>query len=146
LHLFRQAMRTLSRTALLVVPALLIVSCFYEREPAPAPQAPPPLTPAAGMVLSSTQAASVLAEARCDREARCNNIGPAAQYTTRDQCLFVMYDDSQRNLSGCRYGVKERELHGCVNEIRQQVCGPIVGPFEWFSRLIACRAAQICLQ
>jgi hypothetical protein len=135
-------MKKLLSAGLLLGAAAIAGACFYD-EPAATPA---PMVPAAAGVLSPAQAAIILSGARCDREARCNTIGPMAQYANRDHCLGVMRADAEQNLRGCGYGVKERALHACVIEIRTQACGGIVNPLEWFERLVTCQSSNLCLR
>ncbi len=121
----------------------LLTGCFYTEEP-PAP--PPPMVPAAGGVLTTLQAATVIGEARCNHEARCNGIGPSARYGSWEHCVGVLRDDSHRKFSGCQYGVKDRELRQCVYQIQTQSCGGLTAPIDWFERSVVCRNAALCLQ
>jgi hypothetical protein len=135
-------MKKLLSACLLGLPAAA-GACFYGEEPAAAPT---PMRPAAAGVLSPAQAATILSEARCDREARCNAIGPTAQYANREHCASVMRTDAEQNLRGCGYGIKDRELHACVVQIRNQGCGGLVNPLDWFERLVACQSSNLCLR
>src|SRR5688572_4934356 len=130
-------------TALLVCTTIGYASaCFYSDEPA----APPPaMVPASAGVYNTHQAATVLAEARCDREARCNSIGPPAHYSTRAHCMSVVHQDASRNFQGCGYGVKQRELFTCATEIRNAACGGLLGPLDWLEQSLVCRSANLCL-
>ena len=120
--------------------------CFYDEPAAAPPPQPPAMVPASGGVLTTAQAASLMSEASCDREARCNGVGPGTRYPTRDSCLSVVYNDSMQNFQACRYGVKERELHMCRSEMYNQACGGLTTPLDWFGRLLTCRAANLCLR
>ncbi len=141
---------TIHRSAigLVVGAALLAGACFHEEQPAPPPAypQPPPMLPASGAVLSTSQAANVLSAATCDREARCNGIGPGVRYPTYDECRRVNYDAAMRNFQACPYGVKDRELAACRSEIETHACGGLLSPLEWFQRSITCRTTNICLR
>lgn len=119
-------------------------ACIYDDEPAAAPA--PAMVPAAGGVVPAYQAAQVIGEARCNREARCNNIGPAAAFASWEHCVSVLRNDAQRNLGACSYGVKDRELRACVSEIQAHACSSFVSPLDWFERSIACSAGNLCLR
>jgi hypothetical protein len=136
-------MKKLPVAGMLLGAAALAGACYYGDEPAARPA---PMVPAAAGVLSPPHAASILSEARCDREARCNRIGPMAQYSTIDHCLSVMRADVEQNLRGCGYGVKQRELYSCVAEIRNHACGGLVSPFDWFERMVTCQSSNLCLR
>jgi len=119
----------------------LAAGCFYTDEPA----AQPPMVPASGGVIDTYYAATVISEARCNHEAKCNGIGPTARYTSFDHCMSVLHADALGKFQGCRYGVKDPALRQCVQEIRTQVCGGLVAPIDWFERSVVCRVSQLCL-
>jgi hypothetical protein len=120
---------------------VLASACIYEEEPA----APAPMVPASGRVLSPQQAVAMLSEARCDREARCNGIGPNAAFMNRQHCAQVMGQDLSANLSSCHYGVKDRAVQACALEISNAGCSPYINPLEWFDRVVTCRTQTMCL-
>ena len=123
--------------------AALVSACIYEEEPkAPAPQ----MVPASASVLTPHQAASVIAEARCDHEARCNGYGPAAQFSSREHCTSMLYHDGLRSFGGCHYGIKDRELRACVSQIHSQTCGALVNPLDWLNQVVTCRSTSLCLR
>lgn len=134
--------RALSLTALVIAPVVLTTSaCIYDNEP----EAPDPaLTPAAGGILTTWQAATLIGEARCDREARCGG-PPAGPYANRVQCVIAMRDAAMKSFSGCRYGVKDRELRGCTGELRSAACGGVASSLDWLEQSFVCRAGSLCL-
>jgi len=118
----------------------LATSCYVKDAP------PPAMTPAAGpAVLTREQAATVLGEARCDHEAKCNAIGPNSPYESREHCLNVLRRDSWYSLQGCGYGIKDRELRSCVTEIRNQACSSFMSPIDWLTRAVTCQTNNLCL-
>jgi hypothetical protein len=81
--------------------------------------------------------------ARCDREARCNNIGADRRYASRDACLSKIHSDwhDELNLTECPGGVDQNELSECLQEIRNEDCN---NPFEKLGRVAACRSGELC--
>jgi hypothetical protein len=127
----------------LVAGGLILATSCYVRDESP----PPPMTPAAGSgVLTRDQAATALGEARCDHEAKCNAVGPNSPYESRGHCLSVLGRDSWLSLANCPYGIKARELSSCTNEIRNQACGGLTTPIDWFTRAVTCQSNNICLR
>src|SRR5437868_1862468 len=74
---------------------------------------------------SATQAATWIAAAQCDREARCNNIGRlSSKYASREQCLVaVLADKTHRNLQQvCPGGVSDVVVSTCLQAIQDEAC------------------------
>ena len=104
-------------------------------------EAEQPLTPASGLSPETQAAVDQIAVARCDREQRCNAIGPHAEYATRDQCISVMSSDALEELYRCSEGVEPDDLRQCMGEIENEDCG---GPIDRLERWVDCRAADMC--
>lgn len=97
----------------------------------------------AGAPVGARLAPRKIAGARCEREARCNNIGADKKWATNDTC-----EDSIRaewaqdlNVYDCPSGVKDNELDECLAAIRDEDCN---SPFDTLGRISECTAAQIC--
>jgi hypothetical protein len=84
-----------------------------------------------------------LAQVRCEREERCNNVGPDGKYVSRESCVSKLaaekYDDL--NLSQCPGGLDQKELGECLAEIRNEDCN---SPLDTLGRLAACRSSDLC--
>lgn len=93
-----------------------------------------------GPVLSAPEA---IAQARCSREERCDNIGVDAKYDSFAACDQQIRNDWQEDLDRreCPSGVDQVELDECLTEIRNEDCG---NPFDSLERMVACSSAQIC--
>lgn len=92
-------------------------------------------TPASALASLSTE--------RCDREARCKNIGAKEKYKNRADCLAEMERDKRDDLNSdvCPAGVRQKELADCLVAIREESCG---NPIDSITRLSACRAGNLC--
>ena len=95
---------------------------------------------------SDTQSGSAvesIAEARCARESRCDNIGSDKRYSSMEDCVARVRDDWKGDLDArsCPAGVKETELNECLGAIRSEECS---SPFDTLERVSACTASQIC--
>lgn len=97
------------------------------------------LTPAS-RVRSATES---IAQSRCDRERRCNNIGADRKYSSESACLAKIRDDWRDDLSAreCQNGINQMQLNECLEHIRSEDCG---NPFDTLSRVSECTKAQIC--
>jgi hypothetical protein len=88
-------------------------------------------------------AAESIADARCLREQRCNNIGADRKYSSLNDCATRVRNDWKDDLNTreCPAGVDQKELNECLTEIRNEDCN---NPFDSLGRIAACTAAQIC--
>jgi hypothetical protein len=88
-------------------------------------------------------AADAIAQARCAREARCDNIGADKKFSSTDACVQSIRDEWREDLSAreCRSGVDDAELNECLSEVRSEDCS---SPFETLERVAACTSAEIC--
>jgi hypothetical protein len=84
-----------------------------------------------------------LATERCDREARCKNIGDKEKYRTRAECMTEMQRDKRDDLNSdvCPGGIRQKELADCLQAIREENCN---NPLDSLTRLNACRAGNLC--
>lgn len=97
-----------------------------------------------GPMLTLTDARARYAEARCERENGCNNIGQGRRYTNREACVttasaerFASWDSDDCT----RTGVDAAKLGDCLNAVRAQSCG---NPVDDVARVTACRGAAVC--
>jgi hypothetical protein len=105
----------------------------------------PRLASAVDPVLRATPASAVtsLATERCEREARCNNIGAKEKYKTRADCIAELERDKRDDINSdvCRGGIRQKELRECLQSIRDESCG---NPLDAITRLAACRTGNLC--
>jgi hypothetical protein len=120
-----------------------VISLFLAASPilACAPKEPEPLVPAAGTVQAVDRAADDLADARCDREQRCMEIGPEKKYSNRDHCLSVMRKEARESLGECHRGVDEGDVRQCLATIKDEDCGASLGSL---SELKQCGMDDMC--
>jgi len=92
---------------------------------------------------TASSAVTSLAAERCDREARCNNIGAKEKYKTRADCIAEMQRDKRDDLNSdvCRGGIRQKELNDCLQAIHEESCG---NPLDALTRLNACRTGNLC--
>jgi hypothetical protein len=84
-----------------------------------------------------------ISDARCDREARCNNVGNDKKYASDEVCEDQIKSEWANDLNAyeCPKGVVDGELEECLNAIRNEDCN---SPFDTLGRISACTAGQIC--
>lgn len=110
----------------------------------------PQMMPAAQVspAYSAKDAAEMIAAARCDREQRCNNIGPNLEYQNRQHCMNVFRNDATETMADdedCRRGVKPEDLNECMSQLRGRSCGALGAAFDSVSSTVSCRSAELCM-
>jgi hypothetical protein len=131
-------MKTLISASVCLAFAAIATACMIEEEPAMQPAS-------TRMVTSNSEAARRVSEAGCDREAACTGFGAGKRFIDRQACTNALGSESWNKFSNCTYGVKERDLGACVNEVRTQSCGGLSGPIDWLDRALVCRTNDLCL-
>jgi len=91
----------------------------------------------------NSSAVASITQARCDREARCNNIGNGKKYESRDECVMKTRTDWRDDLNAreCPNGVVSSQLASCVSQIKDENCTNVVEKLE---TMMACRTADLC--
>jgi len=102
---------------------------------------PEPLVPAAGTVEAVERATNDIANARCDREQRCNRIGPEGEYADRNHCMNVMTQKAREDMNQCHGGVDQEDLRQCLTEIANKDCS---GIFADIGEYKACGMDDLC--
>jgi hypothetical protein len=89
-------------------------------------------------------ASDSIAEARCAREDRCNNVGDDRTYSSTQDCLARVRADWKDDLNAvdCPGGVNDAQLSECLTAVREEECS---SPLDTLSRVAECTAAQICI-
>ena len=116
------------------------VSPARPTEPGAAPRAP-----AVKPTTTSAKAVSSIVEARCDREARCANIGADHKFKSWQECQQKIAQKSSDKIGApeCPGGIDSFELSECLTEIRSEKCG---NPLDTLERVAACNAADLCVK
>jgi hypothetical protein len=134
------------KTVLWIVGGVLAVACSKspeqrEAEMARSESTPEGMTPTSGM----RSAADQIADARCEREQRCGNIGADETYSSSQDCLARIRNDWRNDLNAreCPGGINQQELDECLAQVRAEECG---NPFDTLARVSDCMTAQICIE
>ena len=100
-------------------------------------------SPAVDKSSSVNAAIDSIAAARCDREARCNNVGANKDFDSHDQCVAKVKSDKREDLNAkdCPGGIDQKELSECLEETRNSDCN---NPFDELGRMTACRTSDLC--
>lgn len=141
-------MNTLSKLGLCSLAAsaaFSIVGCSKESERGPADG--PGTAMADGMTPAARtrSAAEQLAQARCEREQQCGNIGADKTYSSAQDCTARIRSDWKDDLNAreCPGGINQKELDECMQQIRGEACS---NPFDTLARVTECTAGQICIE
>jgi len=104
---------------------------------------PPELAKAEPVPSETASASEQLAEARCTREARCNNVGADKRYSSLEDCLTRVWTEWQGDFDAreCRAGFDTAARDRCLTEIRVLECS---SPLESLEQIPACQAASLC--
>lgn len=89
------------------------------------------------------EAAQGIAQARCEREARCDDIGPGKRHASPTACYNDVINNRADDLTGqsCPGGVENQHFARCLNSIRNEGCGR---PLDTISRIANCRTGELC--
>lgn len=96
--------------------------------------------------VSATEGGSAMesiAEARCARDSRCDNIGPEKRYSSMEDCVARVREDwrSELDQRSCPAGIVDEQLDECLNAVRSEECS---SPFDTLERVTECTQSQIC--
>jgi len=88
-------------------------------------------------------AVAAMTAARCDREARCKNVGEGQKYATREACLAAVTQEWRKELGfyDCPGRIVDSALEVCLDEIRKHDC---LNPLASMERLFDCDSHEIC--
>jgi hypothetical protein len=94
--------------------------------------------------IDTHSATESIAEARCAREDRCNNVGADKKYSSSQDCISRIRDEWKEDLNArqCPGGTNDSQLKECLEAVRNEDCG---SPFDTLSRVAECTAGQICV-
>jgi hypothetical protein len=92
----------------------------------------------------TTGAVREIVAARCEREERCDNVGPDKTYSNHAACTSKLEGSTADdiNMKDCENGVSDAKLHECLAKIHGEDCG---NPIDTLSRLTACRTGALCI-
>jgi uncharacterized protein DUF6184 len=129
--------RCLARVGITITGGVLFVaSCGGSDRPATT------ATTSAWMVMND-DAAMRLANARCERDLECDDIGPGKRFADRDTCTRELGNEARIKLRAhdCPSGIDDQRLATCLNRVRAERCEFALDTIE---RLDACRSSELC--
>jgi hypothetical protein len=99
------------------------------------------MTPAA----RTRSAAEQIAQARCEREQQCGNVGSDKTFSSAQDCLVRIQSDWKDDLNAreCPGGINQHELNECMAQVRAEACS---NPFDTLARITQCTSGQICIE
>ncbi len=94
-------------------------------------------------IVNNDNAVIRIANARCDREYNCNNIGAGARYQDQNACLRELHQNVQSALrmDMCP-GVDQAKLGKCLADVQNQACGVAL---ETTESIPTCRRSELCV-
>ena len=136
-------MTKITRRIVCLICFVAAAGCSRNNEPAPVAPNNPSVSSDQANVATTRSARESIAESRCQREQKCNNVGPEKKYSSADDCLVRIRNDWKDDLNAreCPGGINRAQLDECLTKIRTEDCG---NPFETLSRIVECRVGQIC--
>ena len=104
---------------------------------------PEVMRPASATFLSNDCAVQNLADANCNRELGCGNIGPGRRYETQALCLGTFEREKYEELGfrECLLGVDYLQLDACAQQITAADCRL---PLDTLEPLDACGSRELC--
>jgi Family of unknown function (DUF6184) len=99
--------------------------------------------PELGSGISTGLAVRSITSARCEREQRCDNVGPGKKWESEGECETKTRAEWREDLNKyeCPQGIVQAELDECLVNIREESCG---NPFDTIARAVQCNASDIC--
>ena len=125
--------------------AFWIVGCNKESEREPNAGRPTAMADGMTPAARTRSAAEQLAQARCEREKQCGNVGADKTYSSSQDCLARIQNDWKDDLNArqCPGGINQHELNECMEQIRAESCS---NPFDTLARITECTSGQICIE
>lgn len=107
------------------------------------PQGAQPAQPQVQPGQAGQRPAQLIAQARCEQQQRCEQIGAGKKHATMSTCLSAVTADYGEDLSAfeCPGGFDSKELNECLSELRGEGCD---APFQRLGSIVACRSSDIC--
>ncbi|WP_437746711.1 DUF6184 family natural product biosynthesis lipoprotein [Sorangium sp. So ce302] len=132
-----------SVVGLVLAAAATLLATGCDREERALGTTRPPEGPQALPRTAVASAVDSIVAARCDREARCNNVGQGREYASKDACAIRIRAEwrDELNFAECPGGIDSKELNECLQEIRNDDCN---NPFDTLGRIVACRSSDLC--
>jgi hypothetical protein len=87
-----------------------------------------------------------LSNARCDREAACENVGDGKKYASAQVCRDKMRGDIANDINSyqCPRGIDAAAVQQCLAAIGNEECG--AHPIETITRMDKCRSGAMCMK
>ena len=153
-------MHTFPRISLCALGAALamVTGCSHEHQPSYTannagelradPDRPMPASETSGAMTPASRtrsAAEQIAQARCEREQECGNIGNDKTFSSSQDCLARIRNDWKDDLNAreCPGGINQQELKECLGQVRAEACA---NPFDTLARITECTSRQICIE
>lgn len=90
-----------------------------------------------------TSSIDAIADAECQREAACGNVGPDKRFMDRITCVAEMRRDAKSTVHerNCANGVEQARLNACLSAARNETCA---NPFNTLTTYVPCKSETLC--
>lgn len=145
-------MNTTSTVSVALFGAVLLLACGGENKQSnpstaqnPVPGSAPPMGVTAAQNGVDQKTVDKIADARCDHEQKCNNIGQGQKYASRDVCKQQLSSStsSDLNATSCPRGLDQDAVNRCMNAISNEQCSVSL---DTLSRMADCRTDALCMK
>jgi hypothetical protein len=149
LHVTMNTLHTLVSVSLASA-GMLVLGCEHtDRSVATSSPSEQPIGATNAQPAGNTVDASVvdrLANARCDREQTCDNVGDGKTYASRHVCLEQQKGSIANDLNSyqCPRGIDGAAVQQCLSAIGGEECG--AHPVEAITRMDRCRNGAMCMK
>lgn len=129
----------------LAITGLMFACGGANQGPAVTGTAEPPASPTGSQKGADTAVVDRLAEARCDQEQGCKNIGASAKYVSRAVCMDQLRGSIANDLNtyNCPGGLDSAGVDRCMAAIKSEECNH---PFDTLTRYDKCRTGALCMK
>jgi hypothetical protein len=89
------------------------------------------------------RAIDAMTGARCEREARCDNVGANRHYVSREGCITQLRGEAMNSLttSACPNGIDRAHLDRCLADVRGERCENVLDSLD---RIANCSTNALC--
>ena len=92
---------------------------------------------------ANQESIEAITSARCEREARCDNVGANRHYVSSEGCMTQLRGEAMNQLttSTCPNGIDKAQLSKCLADIRGERCENLLDTLD---RQATCTTSSLC--
>lgn len=138
---------TLSSLGLVGLVAVALAACS-KNEPTPAAGPIGASDRAMAARASVAQATPQIAAAECERETKCNNVGPSMKFSSLEHCKSVKTEELLEDFNDdadCKNGISQKDLDECIAKTTAQTCSGPSSVLSNIERSAECGSKDLCM-